>query len=204
MIRDMEVKEIADLPKVPKAFGVIDEDRQVVAIISSDSPDDQGQVLVPAGCDFQRYMKPGARAVLWEHNKDEPVAKCLEIVVKADRIEAVAQFPPPGISRKADEVFDMICRGSASCTSVGYTRPKDSSLWVPEWELFEWSFCHRRGANPRARVVGIGGRRPRRKWDDRDCPRLPTYDEAGGSPEHLASAIRRYDELRAAARWRQC
>ena len=142
------------------------------------------------------------RAVQWAH-EDATIAWCVDIEKHADRIEAVAQFPPRGVSALADEVFDRIGRGEVTGASIGCWRPMDAEVRqgavteIPTWELREWSFCVSPG-QPKARVIRAGAPGGA-AWDDPTNPREPTFGEAGGTSAHYQYALRRYESLKAGA-----
>ncbi len=83
---------------------------------------------------------------LWAHDhRIPPIARTTDIGVVADRLQAVVQFPPPGVHPFADQVHDLLAEGFLSSASVGF-RPIRKTLnterggWdFQEQELLEWS-----------------------------------------------------------------
>jgi HK97 family phage prohead protease len=63
--------------------------------------------------------------VLWNHDPQQPIARAIEIGVVDGRLQALVQFPPEGVSAKADEVYGLVKAGVVNATSVGFM-PMDS------------------------------------------------------------------------------
>lgn len=124
-----------------KALG----DRQVRVIVSTSSEDREGDVIEVAGVDLTNYKRNPV--ILFNHRHDCPIARCISIGLNGGRLEAVAEFPPEGISDKADEVYRLIKAGIINCTSIGFI-PKewsfiDDDSWARRFaksEMIEFSF----------------------------------------------------------------
>lgn len=97
--RDLAIKSVeVDQPK-----------RSVVAYITTDRVDEEGEVVVPEGIDFSRFKKTGT--VFYNHDYAAPCGVCVNIRHADNGIIATTKFParPEGYEGKwlADEVFAM-------------------------------------------------------------------------------------------------
>ena len=97
--RELSIKNIEiDQPK-----------RSVLAYITTDRVDEEGEVVVPEGIDFSRFKKTGT--VFYNHDYAAPCGVCTSIKHTDRGIMAVTQFPerPEGYEGKwlPDEVFAM-------------------------------------------------------------------------------------------------
>ena len=97
--RELSIKNLeVDQPK-----------RSVMAYITTDRVDEEGEVVVPEGIDFSRFKKTGT--VFYNHDYAAPCGVCTSIQHTDRGIVAVTQFPerPVGYEGKwlADEVFAM-------------------------------------------------------------------------------------------------
>tara|TARA_R100001591_G_scaffold18440_1_gene25118 strand:+ start:3270 stop:5288 length:2019 start_codon:yes stop_codon:yes gene_type:complete len=97
--RELSIKSIEiDQPK-----------RSVLAYITTDRVDEEGEVVVPEGIDFSRFKKTGT--VFYNHDYAAPCGVCTSIKHTKRGIMAVTQFPerPEGYQGKwlPDEVFAM-------------------------------------------------------------------------------------------------
>ena len=97
--RELSIKNIEiDQPK-----------RSVLAYITTDRVDEEGEVVVPEGIDFSRFKKTGT--VFYNHDYAAPCGVCTSIKHTDQGIMAVTQFPerPEGYEGKwlPDEVFAM-------------------------------------------------------------------------------------------------
>lgn len=143
---------------VTKAVG----ERQVRVVVSTPTVDRSGDVVEVGGIDLTAYRKNPV--VLYQHDHDEPVARCVEIGLKEAALEAVVQFPPEGTSAKADEVYGLIKAGVINAASIGFL-PKEYSYIDPKepWngrrfsscEMLEFSFVSV-PCNPDALIVERG------------------------------------------------
>lgn len=98
--RDLEVK----------SMDVDAEKRTVVARITSDAVDEEGEVVVPQGIDYSRFLKTGG-VVFFNHEYDKPCGTCVAIQHTKDGIMATTKFPerPEGFEGEwlPDDVFAM-------------------------------------------------------------------------------------------------
>ncbi len=120
-----------DFTTVVKAVG----ERQIRVIVSTGDVDRAGDIVDPNGIDFTAYRKNPV--VLYQHDHDEPIARCIEIGVVNGRVEALVQFPDTGAAEKSDEVYNLIKAGVLNAVSIGFIPlesmsldPKDS--WGPK------------------------------------------------------------------------
>ena len=97
--RELQIKNLKiDQPK-----------RSVVAYITTDRVDEEGEVVVPEGIDFSRFKKTGT--VFYNHDYAQPCGVCTSIQHAENGIIATTQFPerPEGYDGRwqPDEVFAM-------------------------------------------------------------------------------------------------
>lgn len=98
----------------------LEEKRQVRVIVSTSDVDRSGEIIVPEGIDWKAYMATGAGPVLWNHNSNMPVAKCIEIERQGNGIMALVQFPPEGEDAESDKVYKRVKFGSVPGVSIGF------------------------------------------------------------------------------------
>lgn len=142
---------------VTKAVG----DRQVRVIMSSPRPDRHGDVVDIAGIDLTEYRRNPV--VLWQHDHDEPIARCVEVGISGTTLQAVVQFPPEGTSEDADEAYRLVKAGIVSAVSIGFIPKEGGWSYIDQaqpWagyrytsiDLLELSFVSV-PANPDALVI---------------------------------------------------
>lgn len=132
--------------------------RRVRFVISTGSTDREGDVIDPNGWDLSAYRR--SPVVLWAHShRDLPIAKCTDIGVRGDKLEAVAEFAPADMLPFAETVLQMLRGGFLSATSVGFRATKyahvASGIHFMEQELLEFSVVPV-PANAEALMVGRG------------------------------------------------
>jgi HK97 family phage prohead protease len=118
-------------------------DRQVRVVVSTASVDRAGDIVIPGGIDLSAYK--ANPIVLWNHDPKTPVARCAEIAVKGDSVEALVQFPPEGDDPDADKLYKRIKNGVVNAASIGFdptqAEPiKGGGLKYLAAELMEFSF----------------------------------------------------------------
>ena len=92
-----------------------------------------GDIIDVTGIDLEAFrLNP---IVLNQHRRDEPIARCVEIGVKGDALEALVQFPDKGISPKSDEVYGLIQAEVLNAVSIGiipreWSHMDDDSPWL--------------------------------------------------------------------------
>jgi HK97 family phage prohead protease len=136
-------------------FDEAENARQVVAGRSSagardrstSSADRVGDVIVQDGIDLTQYRKNPV--VLWGHDHDRPIARCVDIAVAGGKLMATAQFPPAGADSDSDRVYGKIRAGIVNSVSVGFIpkefepvdrRDPGSGYRFTKSELLEFSF----------------------------------------------------------------
>lgn len=121
------------------------------AMISTESPDRDGDVILASGGDLTNFSKNPV--VLYAHNYwDLPVAKAIEVEKLAGAgVRARFQFPEWGESEQADTVRRLWAGGFLNATSIGFIpkkwEPRKSpdgeklarGQMITEWELLEFS-----------------------------------------------------------------
>ncbi len=119
-------------------------DRQVRVVISTPEVDRVGDVVVQAGIDLATYK--ANPIVLWNHDPNCPIARCVEIGMVEDRLEALVEFPPAGVVVAADEKYALIKAGIINAASIGFNpvsvEPNKGStgVRVTKCDLWEFSF----------------------------------------------------------------
>lgn len=94
--------------------------RQVSALINHDGLGSDNLILESRGMDFSQYLA-AVKSVLWAHDAAAlPVAKVIDIIRGDGTITATAEFPPPGDSPTADEVYALIKHGAINSVSTGF------------------------------------------------------------------------------------
>jgi len=134
-----------------KASDVDEEERTVVAVISTDSIDRDGEVLNPKGMNADNFRKNPV--VLWSHeNWTPPIGKALWLKRKGNQIIAKVKF---AATERAEEVWQLFKGGFLNAFSVGF-KPKEGRRPTPDdikaspaladarfiftkWELLEFS-----------------------------------------------------------------
>jgi HK97 family phage prohead protease len=113
--------QIAMTPR-RKTFGAeteaLADKRQIWVICSTEQVDRSGDVVVQSGIDVTNFS--GTRTVLWNHDQDQPIARCVEIGIKSGLLRALVEFPEPGISAKSDEIYGLVKAGIINGVSIGF------------------------------------------------------------------------------------
>jgi HK97 family phage prohead protease len=158
-------------------------ERQAIVICSTGEVDRAGEVVVQDGIDLSAYKSNPI--VLWQHNVDSPVAKATDIGVVNGKLTATVDFPPPGISAKADEICGLVKSGVISAVSIGFTptstepmdmgNPKKGPQRYLKCELGEFSFVSV-PANPNALVVQRQNKAEGSNWKVGASRNLPPHD----------------------------
>ncbi|MDO1582421.1 HK97 family phage prohead protease [Rhizobium oryzicola] len=108
---------------IKKAYSAKSEelaDRQVRVIVSTGDVDRSGEIIIPDGIRWEAYMATGAGPVLWNHNQNMPIAKCVSIERQGNSIVALVQFPPEGQDADSDKVYGRVKFGSVPGVSIGF------------------------------------------------------------------------------------
>lgn len=118
-------------------------ERQVRVVVSTPSVDRAGDIVKAEGVELSGYR--ANPTVLWNHDPDRPIARCVEIGVKSGSIEALVQFPPEGDDDEADTLYKRIKNGQVNAASIGFnpikaTPLKTGGLDYTSCELLEFSF----------------------------------------------------------------
>ena len=125
-----------------KTLGLGVGPRQFRCVASDGTPDRMGDILEPQGVQLLNFRRNPV--VLAQHDSASPIARCLFIGIESSQVIALVEFPPEGVSDKADEYCRLIKSGIVSAVSVGFI-PLD---WEPisgagyrytSWELIELS-----------------------------------------------------------------
>lgn len=140
--------------------------RRIRVIASTSREDREGDVIEVGGWDLTAFRRNPV--VLFNHTPAKPIGKCIDIGVVNGRLEATVEFPPPGTSPLADEVYGLVRHGAVSAVSVGFltreAKPISGGrgLRITKAELLELSLVSV-PANPDCLVVQREARGPEPK-----------------------------------------
>lgn len=174
------------------------EKRQVRVICSTGEVDRAGEIVVQAGIDTSAYMAAGAGTVLWNHNPDKPIAKCIEIGPLGGELGALVQFPPEGEDPEADLYYAKIKFGSVSGVSIGFNpvetepmdkaNPKRGPQKYLKSELMEFSFTPVQ-ANRGAIVVERAAKSAEANWKVGASRNLPIDEDSAWDGSEAETSI---------------
>ena len=109
--------------------------RQVRIVISDATTDRVGDIMVPEGCDWADYRSNPI--VLAQHDPDSPIGTA-SLKMRHSRIEALIDFAPAGISKKADEYCGLAKAGIINAASVGFDPVEKEPLRGGGWRYTKW------------------------------------------------------------------
>jgi hypothetical protein len=93
-----------------------DEERTIIAKISTTDVDADGDIVIPSGCDTSRYVKNPI--CVWGHDYSKPaIGKILELKINPNDIEAKIQF---ATTEHANEIWELTKGGFLRCHSIGF------------------------------------------------------------------------------------
>jgi len=97
--------------------------RTIDFVISNETPDRHGDVILLKGWDIKQFMENPV--VLFAHSRGvPPIGKALKVWKSGGNLNATAQFMDKDISPFADSVFQMFKEGFLKAVSVGFM-PKE-------------------------------------------------------------------------------
>jgi HK97 family phage prohead protease len=129
--------------------------RQIRVIASDATPDRDGDIMDPAGCDLTAYRRNPI--VLAGHDRFRPIGTA-KVARTPSAVEAVITFALPGVSATADEYCGLAKSGVVSAVSIGFSpldaqpRSDGRGYLFKAWELLELSLVAV-GSNPNAVVL---------------------------------------------------
>lgn len=150
-------------PPTPPEDAAVDVAKREASFIASDGSVDRfGDVLEPAGWDLTAFRRNPV--FLWNHNTDAPIGTVPSIDVKDARLLARTRFIEPGLSERADQLFQMVAAGHLCAVSIGARALADpepildakeclTGFRYPAMELLELSLVSV-PANPNALLLG--------------------------------------------------
>lgn len=117
-------------------------ERTFAVTISTGTVDRDGDTIDPKGWDLRAYR--ANPIVLWQHDHSlPPIARAADVRVQGQKLVAVMEFPPPGVSPLADEIHGLMKAGFLHSTSVGFlplrSTPNGTGQDIHEAELLEFS-----------------------------------------------------------------
>lgn len=126
-----------------------DESRRLMLQCSSEAIDILGDIVVQSGIDLSRFRKNPV--VLWQHNQGSPIARALEVSLGPMGLQALVEFPAPGISSMADLIYGLVRADIVRGVSIGFQpvaavpldkgNPKKGPQKYTKSQLFEISLC---------------------------------------------------------------
>lgn len=137
-MRSYKVLEIEEAEKIrklrpPELRGIDEKARTIEHVITTDSPDRDGDIIAADGWDLEEFEQNPV--VLFGHRHDEePIARNIEIKAIENGLQAVTQFPPEGIHKRADRLFELNKLGFIRSWSVGFlpieAEPREDSKGI--------------------------------------------------------------------------
>lgn len=129
-------------------------ERQIMVVASDPTLDRTKDTMSPAGCVLDNYRENNV--VLASHDPTQPIGNA-NVVIRNNRVEALIDFAPAGVSAKADEYCGLAKAGVLRAVSVGFdpieSQPnKSGGFDYLKWELMELSLVAV-PANPAARII---------------------------------------------------
>lgn len=100
------------------------EERVDVATITTNALDVEGEVVIPEGIDLEAYRK--TMVVLWNHDQDEPVGRCLWLKPTSEGIKAATKYTdrPTDWDIETpwtpDKVWEFVKSGVVRGKSIGF------------------------------------------------------------------------------------
>lgn len=116
------MREKRYVPCLRTAPGSLDKGRRtLVATISSDSIDRDGEIVEPGAFRERIATFQTNPVLLWMHNAQlPPIGKVLDLTFESDRIVASIRFNPEGRNELSDTVFECYADGTLSSFSIGF------------------------------------------------------------------------------------
>ncbi|KAA0576685.1 HK97 family phage prohead protease [Azospirillum sp. Sh1] len=114
--------------------------RQVRVICSAPEVDRAGDMVVQSGIDLTAYRTNPV--VLWQHDPDRPIARCVEIGVADGKLTALVQFPPAGDDELADLIFNRVKNKVVNAVSIGFMGKDLSALDPANPPRFDANGCN--------------------------------------------------------------
>lgn len=135
----------------------LEDSRSLVVTITTDTPDRDGDVVVPKGGKFENFLKNPV--VLFGHKYNEPfIARADELVPDDHDVKAKVTFPAKGIYPFADMLYEL-SKFLPPSWSIGFQPDMSQAEKLPgggyrfnSWELLEFSMVPV-PANPEARTI---------------------------------------------------
>lgn len=157
------------------------DSRSLLVTISTDSPDRDGDIIVPKGARLDNYRKNPV--VLFGHkSKELPIAKASDIIADEHSVKAKVTFPTKGVHALADTIYELFKEGIMNAWSIGFQadsskveRLDSGGLKFNEWEMYEFSAVPV-PANPEALTILRGKGLSEDEIEDLTGKKAPTAD----------------------------
>ena len=98
--------------------------RSMVAYITTDTVDEEGESILSRGIQTTRFIKGGG-ICFWNHNYDDPVGVCAWLAVNDKGIVASTKFPERPEGHKGewrpDAVLSLVAAGLCRGVSIGFS-----------------------------------------------------------------------------------
>ena len=173
-------------------------ERQILVIASDPTLDRTKDVMKPEGVVLDNYRENPI--VLASHDPRSPIGTAA-VAVKNNRVEALIDFAPKGVSVKADEYCGLAKAGVLRAVSVGFDpidfEPNKSGGYdFNKWELMELSLVSV-PANPGARIIARSFEGESKEADLKvgASRNLPIGDDPDWDAEGAAASIFDHCEL---------
>lgn len=143
--------------------GIDEANREVTGLISTETVDRDGEMLIAGGADLVDYLKNPV--VLWMHDQRLPaIGKCTDVAVAGQGLQATTRFANHQL---AGDVWELYRGGFLKAFSVGFRidwrgegKPYEydeaaDAFVIKRWKLYEYS-CVNVPSNPDALVKAAG------------------------------------------------
>ena len=116
--------------------------RTCIAYISTDTIDEESEVIIPRGVQTQRFVKGGG-TVFWNHDYEKPCGVCQWLEVNDNGIVASTHFPekPEGHvgEWRPDAVLSLVAAGLCRGVSIGFSYLETRNPTAKDREQFKSS-----------------------------------------------------------------
>lgn len=112
-----------------------DDERVIVGIASTPSPDRMADIVVPEGAEFNLPIP-----LLWQHRADQPIGQVTDAKITKKGIEIVAKIAK-GVSEDIDKAWALIKSGLVRGLSIGFRGLDVEQIpnsWGVKFEKWEW------------------------------------------------------------------
>jgi len=176
--------------------------------------DRDGEIIDIPGIDTKDFARNPI--MFWNHLKDEPIGRWSQVSIQGNKLRALGEFAPEGVSPLADKICALLKNGFVNAISIGGIPRKGEPIKggggfrITQFELCEMSLCGV-PANPEALVTerslskagrvlsGANADKLRQAHDAAESCRAlvaDVLDGAGGDTEGQAKRLRELEYLK--------